>query len=207
MRFLLCDDHALFRDGLEMVIGQLDDEIELVGVGNGASALAAVDADPDFDLVLLDLGLPDADGLDILSKLRVNHPDVPVVVLSASESGSDVRTALDRGASGFIPKSTEGGVLLAAIQLVLSGGVYVPPLVVSESGPRPARNETVQLSPRQGAVLRLLARGLTNQEIAGALEIAPGTVKSHIVRLYELLDVNNRTEAAMRMHEMGLGED
>lgn len=203
MRILLCDDHALFREGLELVIRGLDEAVELAAVGDAETALARVAADGDLDLVLLDLQLPGMDGFTALSRLRRDHPSVPVVLLSASERPDDVRAALDAGAAGFIPKSTRGSVLLGALRLVLSGGVYVPPLLLDAA---PPRRESAGLSPRQLDVLRLLARGLTNRDIAHALGIAEGTVKSHVMRLYEVLDVTNRTEAAMRMRELGLDD-
>jgi DNA-binding NarL/FixJ family response regulator len=137
-------------------------------------------------------------------------------VLSASEAPPDARAALDRGAAGFIPKSTQGAVLLGALRLVLSGGVYVPPLLLEEVAapraprrPRPAegaRAEDHGLTTRQIEVLRLLARGLTNREISSALGIAAGTVKAHLAHIYEVLDVTNRTEAAKVLHELGLGD-
>ncbi len=203
MRILLCDDHALFRDGLELVLEQLGEPVELTGVGDAEAALAEVRAgEDDLDLVLLDLGLPGMDGFAALERLRRDHPAVPVVMLSASERARDVKRALDAGAAGFIPKSTRGSVLLSALRLVLSGGVYVPPLMLDAAEGAPAPD----LTPRQVEVLRLMARGLTNKEISGVLGIAAGTVKTHIVRIYEVLDVSNRTEAAMRMRELGLDE-
>jgi DNA-binding NarL/FixJ family response regulator len=203
VRILLCDDHALFREGLELVIRGLDDEVELSSVGDAETALARVAGDEDLDLVLLDVQLPGMDGFTALARLRRDHPSVPVVLLSASERPEDVRAALAAGAAGFIPKSTRGSVLLGALRLVLSGGVYVPPLLLDAAPPRRAG---APLSRRQLDVLRLLARGLTNRDIARALGIAEGTVKSHVMRVYELLDVSNRTEAAMRMRELGLEE-
>lgn len=205
MRILLCDDHALFRDGLELVLEQLDADVQLIGVGDAEAALerAAAEAD-DLELVLLDIGLPGMSGLDALGHLRRDHPELPVVVLSASERPEDVRRALDAGAAGFIPKSTRGPVLLGALRLVLSGGVYVPPLMVAVGHSRADRAS--ELSPRQLDVLRLVARGLTNKEIASTLGIAENTVKSHVKALLDILDVTNRTEAAMAVHELGLDD-
>lgn len=204
MRILLCEDHALFREGLELVLRQLDEDVELEGVGDAEAALEQV-ADDDLDLVLLDIGLPGMDGFEALARLRSEHPSVPVVVLSASERPEDVRRALEGGAAGFIPKSTRGSVLRGALNLVLAGGIYTPPLMLdaAPAAPRPAASD---LTPRQLEILRLLARGLTNKEICGVLGIVEGTVKSHVVRIYEALDVTNRTEAAMRLHELGLEE-
>jgi DNA-binding NarL/FixJ family response regulator len=207
MKILVCDDHALFREGLELVLVQLDPEARLTSVADAESALAHVDADDCFDLVLLDLHMPGTDGFAALATLRREHPSLPVVVLSASENPAHVRAALERGASGFIPKSTRGSVLLSALRLVLSGGVYVPPLVMDGLPAGGAEAEPRRtLTDRQLEVLRLLARGLTNREIAEVLKIAEGTVKTHVMNVYEALDVTNRTEAAMRMHELGLDE-
>lgn len=204
MRILLCEDHALFREGLELVLGQLDPDVELLGVGDAETALEQM-ADDDLDLVLLDIGLPGMDGFEALARLRSEHPSVPVVVLSASERPEDVRRALEGGAAGFIPKSTRGSVLQGALRLVLAGGIYTPPLMLDAAPPAP-RPTAADLTPRQLEILRLLARGLTNKEICGVLGIAEGTVKSHVVRIYEVLDVTNRTEAAMRLYELGLEE-
>jgi DNA-binding NarL/FixJ family response regulator len=207
MRILICDDHALFREGLELVLGQLDPAAELTSVGDAEAALAHVAEDDRFDLVLLDLGLRGMSGFAALDVLRRQHADVPVVVLSASESPTDVRSALERGASGFISKSTRGSVLLDALRLVLAGGVYAPALLTDAGpGPAPAASPHPALTGRQVEVLRLLARGLTNREIAEVLQIAEETAKSHVKHIYEALDVSNRTEAAMRMRELGLEE-
>jgi DNA-binding NarL/FixJ family response regulator len=208
MRILICDDHALFRDGLELVLREVDADCDFLSLPDGESVLAAVAEDDDLDIVLLDLALPGADGFSILRALRRDHPTVPVVVLSASESVEDMRKALDLGASGYIPKSSPGPVLQSAIRLLLSGGVYVPKELI-EAGPAPpmhgvrsAPRDTASLSPRQRDVLRLIAEGKTNADIGKSLAIAPGTVKSHVRRVFEELGVGNRTEAAIRYREM-----
>jgi len=206
LKILICDDHALFREGLELVLKQLDPAAELVSVGDAPAALARVAEDDGFDLVLLDLGLRGMSGLEALAVLRREHPEVPVVVLSASESPADVRTALARGASGFIPKSTRGSVLRGALELVLAGGVYLPPLLVDAVERPVPPGAGGRLTERQVEVLRLLARGLTNREIADVLRISEETAKSHVKQIYSALDVSNRTEAAMRMRELGLEE-
>lgn len=208
MKILICDDHPLFREGLELVLSRLDANARLSSVADAEAALARVAADPDLDLVLLDIALPGLSGLDALERLRRSHPAVPVVILSASESPDDARAALERGASGFIPKSSRGAVLLGAVRLVLDGGVYVPPLLLdAKPAPLRARDDARRaLTPRQLAVLRLIARGLTNAEIAHALGISGATVKNHLERIYDALDASNRTEAAMRLRELGLDE-
>jgi DNA-binding NarL/FixJ family response regulator len=205
VKILICDDHALFREGLELVLGQLDPAAELTSVGDAEAALARVAEHDGFDLVLLDLRLRGTSGFAALDELRRRHPEVPVVVISASESPADVRSALERGASGFIPKATRGSVLLAALRHVLAGGVYVPPLSAGgPEAPAPAETPPPALTERQIEVLRLLARGLTNREIADVLRITEETAKSHVKHIYSALDVSTRTEAVMRMRELGL---
>lgn len=216
MKILVCDDHALFRDGLARVLVDLDPEAELLEADSAAEALKRVAAHPELDLVLLDLQLPDADGLSVLDQVGERFPVVPVVVVSSSERPEDVRSALDKGALGFIPKSTRGEVLLGALKLVLSGGVYVPPLMmeaVSQAEPshtpreRASRSDgAAALTDRQLEVLRLVGRGLTNREIGEVLGIGAATVKTHTLAIYAALDVTNRAEAVMAMRDLGLEE-
>lgn len=212
MKILICDDHAIFREGLRSVLAALD--ASLVDAATCDEALVRVETEG-ADLVLLDLTMPGTDGWTALRKLRSGHPDIPVIIVSASEELKDVERALDSGASGFIPKSSTPEVLRAALQLVLSGGIYIPPAgrPAWASVPRPAqagsrrerrRGNALLLTPRQLEVLNAMARGLTNREIAGALKIAEATVKAHVVTIFAALDVTNRTEAALVMREIGL---
>jgi len=206
MRILICDDHALFRDGLRLVLERLEPAAELVESSDSQGALDLVAADDGFDLVLLDLNMPGMDGLTALRRLRGDHPAVPVVIVSASENPREVRAALDAGASGFIPKSSKSSVLLSALRLVLDGGIYVPPVALDATPDLDARrsDRAGELTPRQLEVLSLMARGLTNREICGVLGIAEGTVKTHIAAIFEALEVTNRTEAAVAMRDLGL---
>jgi DNA-binding NarL/FixJ family response regulator len=207
MRILVCDDHPVFREGLRDALAALPAEV--VEAADAASALARVDAEPGIELVLLDLSLPGADGWSAFRALRARHPSVPVLIVSASDDPADMRRALDSGAAGFVPKSASLEVLRSALRLVLAGGVYVPvAALAAPAGEAPAaarrRARAGGLTPRQLEVLVLLSRGLTNREIAGALGIAEGTVKTHVRTLFEVLDVSNRTEAALVMGELGL---
>jgi DNA-binding NarL/FixJ family response regulator len=214
MKILICDDHELFRAGLRLVLARLEESTELIDASSAEETFRIAEADPDLDLVLMDLGMPGMDGLAALGVLRDRFPALPVVIVSASERHADVRAAIDRGASGFIPKSSSAPVLLAALRLVLSGGVYVPPLVLATSAPAPPgappatdrrRERAAALTPRQLEVLDLMAKGRTNREICDRLGIAEGTVKAHVATILEALDVANRTEAAAVMRDLGIG--
>jgi DNA-binding NarL/FixJ family response regulator len=206
MKILLCDDHALFREGLAHVLAGVDDDLSVLEAGDLEEALRLIGEHDDLDLVLLDLGLPGARGLGALRELRERCPTVSVAVVSASDDASLVRGALAAGASGFVPKSSTGPVLRSALRLILSGGVYVPEQALAalpsrRSGAAAHGDPLAELTPRQREVADLVARGLTNKEICSALGIAEGTVKAHVAALLETLGVSNRTEAAAVLRE------
>jgi DNA-binding NarL/FixJ family response regulator len=215
MKILVCDDHALFREGVVSALRELEPGVVLLEAADGAEALRMAQAHGDLDIVLLDLQMPGTDGWTGLARLQKSCPTLPVVILSASEEPEDARRAIDAGAAGFVTKSTRGPLLRAALQLVLSGGVYVPPHLLASAPAHGAsagarsggrRQRAAQLSPRQLEVLRLMARGLTNVEIGNVLGVALGTVKAHLAVIFEVLDVSNRTEAALVMRELGLDQ-
>jgi DNA-binding NarL/FixJ family response regulator len=147
-------------------------------------------------------------GLDGLAALVERHPLLPVVVLSASLAPEDMQQALDGGATGFIPKTATGPVMLSALRLVLSGGVYVPPEMLAPP-PRPDASGEHPLTPRQIEVLRLLERGDPNKVIARELALSEATVKAHIGAIMRALGVRNRTQAVRAARELGLltGDD
>jgi DNA-binding NarL/FixJ family response regulator len=127
MKVLLVDDHPLILAALQSVIQGLGDDVTVAGVDSAEAARNALKADPDYDLVLLDLALGDADGFDVLAEFRNAYPAVPVVVVSASDRTSDVIRAIDLGAMGFVPKRSSNAALFEALRMVMSGGLYVPP--------------------------------------------------------------------------------
>lgn len=138
MRVLLIDDHPLILAALQTVIEGLGENVQVLGADSAAQARQTLQARQDFDLVLLDLNLGDASGFDVLEEFRAQYPALPVVVISASDRASDVIRAIDQGAMGFVPKRTGNDVLAQALKLVMSGGIYVPPMSLgSESAPEP----------------------------------------------------------------------
>ena len=200
LKILSIEDHELFQEGLRHAVRSLPGAPELLEARSAHEAWRVLAAEPDVVLVLLDLGLPDVDGLDLLRDLRERHPAIAVAVLSASEQPARVRAALDRGASGFAPKSAAREALTAALSALLAGEVFVPASLRAAADAIP----TPRLSPRQREVAALLVRGLTNREIAQVLGVQPGTVKTHVETILAVLQVANRTEAVLALVARGV---
>jgi len=212
MKILLIDDHALFREGLKFLLRSLDAALEVHEAGNCAKALEHAAAGS-YELVLLDLKMPGVAGLDALAALREALPDSPLVVLSGEENPGVVRAAIERGAMGFIPKSSTPEVLIHALRLVLARGVYLPPMVLDAAGPVPvsaasgaSADQAVLhgLTPRQMDILRFVIQGKPNKIIARELDISEGTVKSHLSSVLHALGTRNRTEAVYAAAKLGL---
>ena len=221
LRILIADDHVLFREGARHFLSQLDDNVEVIEAGGLDSALAKIDDPGGIDLILLDLTMPGmargGEKFDGLKAIREHAPAIPVVILTASESRSDVQQTLDRGAMGYIPKSANADVILNALKLVLAGEIYLPPsLVYSGAGlarPKTAWGGTTAIegatslppiTRRQRDVLALLGQGKSNKVIADELGISEGTVKIHVGSILKALGATNRTQAALTAIEMGL---
>lgn len=200
MKILSCEDHDLLREGLHQVLRALPENPTLLEAATAAAALEVLEQEGDVALVLLDLGLPDIDGLDLLSQIRRAHPATGVVVFSGSSRASDVRAALDRGAQGYVPKSAGRDELLASLERVLAGEIVVPSALLEAADALGGQ----QLTPRQTEVAELLVRGLTNREIGEILGIRMGTVKNFVQQILDALQVANRTEAVLELVERGL---
>ncbi len=203
MKIILADDHALFREGARHLLQQLSGEdIQVLEAATCQEAIAHADQHEDVDLALLDLHMPGVTGVECVVHFQAAHPEVPVVVLSGSESRPNVQAVLDVGALGYIPKSSSSQVMLSAIRLVLSGGIYLPPLVMDQElsiVPQVALRGQLPccLTERQMDVLKLLAAGKPNKLIARELGLGEGTIKVHLAGIFRALEVNNRTEAVM----------
>jgi len=210
MHILLVDDHTLFREALLHVLNQLDTQVVVLEAANAREAAQLIAHTRNLDLVLLDIDLPDVDGLTALPDLRELAPTVPIVVLSGSEASAHVKQALDNGAIGYIPKSCSSHEMLSALRIVLQGDVYIPPKLLGKLGasPPPGNNPAqTALTARQVEVLELMAQGLPNKSIAKTLDLAEGTVKLHVAAILRGLDARNRTEAVMKAVQLGLSPD
>ncbi len=202
MKLLVADDHSLVREGLKTVLTDMIPGCIVVAVDSLPTAVAAVHHEKDVELALLDLNMPGMNGPSSINDFCEACPLLPVIVLSGSENPADINGVLACGAMGYIPKSSSPEVMLSAIQLVRSGGVYVPSLLLSSKA-LPSR-QMYALTPRQLDVLQLLAAGRANKEIARSLDISEGTVKSHVDAILGELAARNRTHAVIVAQQAGL---
>lgn len=209
MKTLLADDHPLMREGVRQVLAQLEPAIEIIDAHDYPSLFAQTALHADLDLALVDLNMPGFVGMQGITQYRHRFPDIPLVVLSASESPHDIRSALEAGALGYIPKAASTAVMLAALRQVLAGDIYVPAcLGDSHAGLHsvaPADFAALQhsgLTARQMEVARLLAQGCANKAIAGMLAMSEGTVKVHIAAIFRVFDATNRTEAVLEIQRL-----
>lgn len=205
MNVLLVDDHPLFREGLRSLLERMEVKARVTEAESceAALALGARDA-ASFDLILLDLALPGMNGIEGLAKLRARFATTPVVIVSASYDAGHVKQAIDRGAQGFIPKSTPPDLLMSALRLIFDGGVYIPEFVMhgEPAHGAPREGPAPSLTSAQARVLSLLAQGHSNKAIGNTLDISDNTVRAHVSAILRALNATNRTEAvrvAMRM--------
>jgi DNA-binding NarL/FixJ family response regulator len=201
IRVLVVDDHALVRDGIGRLLDS-SDGIEVVGLAaDGAEAVASVAAlHP--DVVLMDLSMPNVDGVEATRRLSHEHPEVQVVVLTTFADQRRILDALNAGASGYLLKDSQPDEVIAAVRAAADGGAPLDPkaarVLLDSRRVAPAGGD---LSPREREVLDLLATGLANKQIARKLGIAERTVKAHLTRIFEQLGVTDRTQAALWAQE------
>ncbi len=212
MKLLVVDDHPVFRDGLAALLRQANPNTQVLQACDSEAGMAVAEATADLDAVFVDLMMPGLAGEAAVKEFARRRPELPVIVLSSSENPSDVKRVLNAGALGYIPKSASPQTVLSALQLVLTGNIYVPPLLAHaqahtasvSSGAAPT-STLDQLTDRQLDVLRQLRDGVSNKEISARLGIAEKTVKAHVAAIFKTLNVVNRTQAANAAREMELG--
>ncbi|UZE96038.1 response regulator [Alkalimarinus alittae] len=203
VRFLIVEDHPLFLEGLTLALQKMPSHIYLQSVGSAQAAKAALTQSADYDLILLDLHLPDGQGLTLLRYLQLKRIFIPVAIISASEDQSDVRAAISAGASGFISKANNSAAIVSAIERVLAGEECLPDFYHPPQQNQPTLATQCTLTPRQLEVLELLAEGLPNKRICQRLELTEHTVKTHLKTLFQLLEVHNRTECVQKAAKLG----
>jgi two-component system, NarL family, nitrate/nitrite response regulator NarL len=206
---LVCDDHAMMRTALAGTVELGWPGSEVLTAADFPQAWTAAQRGP--DLILCDLSMPGAESLDGVARVAAAAPDAKLLVVTGREDDALLMALFDLGVAGFVPKSASGEILEAAIRLVLAGGRYLPPriydLARGNGQPVPAQangSEVGRLTERQIDVLRRMAQGSSNKEIALALNLSPATVKTHAAAIIAALGVANRTEAAIRARELRL---
>jgi len=211
VKVLVVDDHPLILQALERFLPQADPSLGVLRAGNREQALTMLARHPDCALVLLDLALPGARGLDLLADLRRDHPQLPIVVLSATHDRATVGAALAAGARGYVSKTASADALIDAIHTVLAGGRDVT-FDVARGGALPASVQGIPaqalgLTQRQAEVLQLLVQGKPNKLICRDLKLSEGTVKVHVSAILRALNVRSRSQAIVELARRGVTVD
>ena len=209
MHILLVDDHKLFLDGFCLLLNKLNSSVNITACDSGKCALENIPKAGNFDLIILDLSIPDIDGISLLAKIRQLNILSPVVFVSATENINKIAQAMNAGASGFIPKHSDTGDMLQALEQIVAGEIYIPPDMAAEikSELENIKDHTgnfKSLTQRQQEVLQLISKGSSNKEIADSLCISEPTVKSHISVIFQTLQVSNRVECIRQAESAGL---
>ena len=210
MKVIICDDQALVRDGLAMLL-KLEPDIEVVGTAEDGAAAIEMVADKRPNVILMDLKMPIMNGVEATRQIRMKYPEVRVLVLTTYADDEWVFDAIQAGASGYLLKDTPREDLIKAVMGTVAGKTYVDPSIagkvleqVSSHQTQPATLITSKLTDREIEVLRLMARGLSNADIADQLFLSDGTVRNHVSAILAKLSVSDRTQAAVIAIQHGL---
>lgn len=198
---LIADDHPLFLDGLALLLAAMLPDSRILQAQDMTLVRQHLSAQP-VDLLLLDRVMPGMDGMDRLTELAETWPQLPVAIISASDSSQHIREALDAGAAGFIPKTTSPSDMVIAVKRLLAGKTYIPQQAW-QSIRKVYVNGEISLSARQHEILTLLGEGSGNKQIADRLQLAEGTIKQHLNNIFRALGVTNRTQALQRARDLG----
>jgi DNA-binding NarL/FixJ family response regulator len=218
LKILIADDHELFVDGMRHILKKLAESIEITTANNAEDTIALLESGTQYDLILTDLDMPGMNGMSILQRMHEKNIWLPIVVVSAEDNANVIRTALNSGALGFIPKSHNSQQMLDALQDILDGDIYVPDDIQKQldrnTTSRPPKEASSNLalqqsgiSQRQFDVLKLLAQGYSNKQIATTLFLTEHTVKAHLSALFKILNAVNRTDCVKAALEQGILTD
>jgi len=206
-KILIIDDHALFADGLSLILQGLDFGVEVVVSNSATQVLSEIEVLSKYDLVLIDLHMPSVDGFSFLSAMRVQKMPVKVGVISGTENKNEIERSIGLGAQGFIPKDSSSDEMLNAVSILLKGKNYLPEQWIGEIDFLVSEDQEVSTqiaTERQRQVLELMQDGLQNKQIAMVLGISVSAVKGHVEKIFKLLDVNNRTACVQAARARGL---
>ena len=213
IKILHVDDHALFADGLAYVLGDSSLACEVVTVNNSSEALAALEVETSFDLLLIDLMMPGIDGLDLIREINRRNIVIPIAIMSASEDPWKIKQAMSMGAVAFLPKSMMVENLVAALKKIQQGEIVIPDNIQqalqqlqqqSCRGDLSWRLQELSISPRQYEVLLQVQRGLSNRNIGEKLFVSESTIKSHMQVLFQALDARNRIDCIRKAEALGI---
>ena len=222
MKILIADDHELFLNGLSFILKENINSPEITTANCYTDVFNILEENKDFDLIITDLAMPGSDWFSALNKIHKKTPDTPIVVISAVFDKEILQKTLDIGVSGYIPKTSSNNLIISAINLVLAGGIYVPhDLLYTSSSQSKTNNilnplkkleqiteeepitERKKLTDRQIDIIKCIASGLSNKEIAYKLNLTEGTIKVHITIILKILNVKNRTSAVIEASKLG----
>lgn len=210
MNILIADDHQLIREGLRYSLERHFDDLKIFEAKDGSEVIDVVASHQrSMNLVLLDLYMPGVQGFSLLSTLCDSYPEIPVLLVSATNDPDLMHKALDCGASGFLTKNTDNDIIIQAIRLVLAGGVYLPPSIINRSGDEGKASDTTarirkQITRRQWQVLVQLRSGKSNRDISASLHLSESTIKGHIAAIFKLLGATNRIQAVIEAQKLGI---
>lgn len=201
---LACDDHPPIRTALRFVLQRLNPNAQMTEAGSGHALLERLAEPTYFDLLTLDMQLPDIPGLELLKQAKALRPGLPVLVFSADDNQDTIMTALEHGASSYITKTSPEDVLLQALQTAMRGRITLPH---GKTTPPPADDPLAGLSPRQRQVLQCLLRGMSGKQISRELNITEGTVKDHTIAVFRHLNVRTRAMVLVEAQRRGIPLD
>lgn len=205
---IIADDHPLFRGALRQAIASVMPKARVVEANGMEELNTALGHERDVDLILLDLTMPGVQGFSGLLSLRAQHPELPVIIVSANEEATVIRRAMEFGASGFIPKSVDVDSIGGAIEAVLAGDTWTPADVDLTATEDKETADLVRrlgtLTPQQVRVLTMLSEGLLNKQIAYELSVSEATVKAHVSAILDKLGVDSRTQAVIAAAKIGV---
>jgi len=205
MKILHADDHPMFREGLRFFLKLLDPQVVILEASNFQAALDKLALENPVDLLLLDLEMPGMSELEGFFAIRRRYPRLPIVIVSGVNDTRILRTLLEGGARGYIPKFASSELLMEGLRRVLSGEVFIPDaLFLPATNPAGSTAQSSLLTDRQLQILPLLANGMPNKRIADALGVTEGTVKQHLKELFKRLSARNRTQAVNEARRLGL---